>query len=126
MSRTPKNAADDSPRALWRMARPLVFSWVALLVLMLLSLGSAYLDLGPGNLIAGLVIATVKSGIVVWLFMRLPRADVMTRIVAIAGVAWLALLIGLSQTDFLIRKDVPAPLQQPQQVAPWGGLGEAP
>lgn len=113
---------NDSARELRRTARPLVLAWVALLVLMFLSLGSAYLNLGAGNLIAGLTIAIIKTGIVVWLFMHLPRANDATRIVAIAGVAWLALLMLLSLTDFLTRSDVPAPTQPPQQIAPWGGL----
>lgn len=112
-------------RVPWHAVRPLLAAWVALLMLMLLSLGSAYLNLGAGNLIAGLVIATLKTGIVVWLFMHLPRASAITRIVAVAGLAWLSLLMGLSQTDFAIRKDVPAPTQVAEQIAPWGGLGSA-
>ncbi|HET6598468.1 MAG TPA: cytochrome C oxidase subunit IV family protein [Burkholderiaceae bacterium] len=112
---------NDSARALWRTARPLVLAWVALLVLMLLSFGSAYLNLGAGNLITGLAIATIKTGIVVWLFMHLPRANAATRIAAVAGIAMLALLMGLSLTDFLMRSEVAAPIQAPQQIAPWGG-----
>lgn len=112
----------DSARELRRAARTLVLAWVALLVLMLMSFGSAYLNLGAGNLITGLVIATLKTAIVVWLFMHLPRANAATRIVAIAGLAWLALLMGLSQTDFLLRSDHPAPLQPARQIAPWFGI----
>jgi cytochrome c oxidase subunit 4 len=111
----------ESAQALRRAARTLILAWVALLALMLLSLGSAYLNLGPGNMIAGLTIATVKTAIVVWLFMHLPRANAATRIAAITGVAMLALLMGLSLTDFLMRSEVAAPTQAPQQIAPWGG-----
>ncbi len=115
------DTSDDGARALRHAARTLILAWAALLVLMLLSFGSAYLNLGAGNLITGLVIATLKTAIVVWLFMHLPRANAATRIAAIAGIAMLALLMLLSLTDFLTRSDVPAPTQPPQQIEPWGG-----
>src|SRR5204863_157149 len=69
----------------WRHeARGLAWAWLALLLLMLVSLGSAYLKLGAGNVVAGIAIAIVKAGIVVWWFMQLRRASAMTRIAAAA------------------------------------------
>lgn len=112
---------NDRKSPLARAARPLLAAWVALLALMLASLGSAYLNLGAGNVIAGLVIASIKTGIVVWLFMHLSRAASATRLAAAVGLGTLALLMLLSQTDFLTRRNNPAPVQAPQQIAPWGG-----
>ena len=63
-----------------REARRLALVWLALLALMLASLGSAYVPLGLGNVVAGLAIAGVKAGLVIACFMRLGRAPAITRL----------------------------------------------
>jgi cytochrome c oxidase subunit IV len=99
-----------------RHARRLLLAWVALLALMFTSLGSAYLSLGIGNAIAGLVIAILKSAIVVALFMGLARASAMVRIVAATAFCTWLLLIALSGVDYATRARAPAIYQAPQQV----------
>jgi cytochrome c oxidase subunit IV len=99
-----------------RRARHVLVAWLALIALMLTSLGSAYLRLGPWNPVAGLVIAAIKSSIVLWLFMGLVRAGALLRIVAAAGIAMLALLFGLSGVDYATRVRDPAAMQPPQQL----------
>ncbi len=101
-----------------RHARTLAIAWAALLALMLTSLGSSYLSLGAGNAAAGLVIAVLKSAIVVWLFMRLSSASAMVRIVAVTALGTLLLLFALSGVDYATRLDEPAPVQAPQQIEP--------
>ena len=101
-----------------RRARNLAFVWLALIALMLASLGSAYLRLGVGNLIAGLAIATIKSGLVAWCFMELRRASVMSRIAAAVGLAMLLLLMALGMLDYATRRSQQAAWQSPQQIAP--------
>lgn len=96
--------------------RRLVLAWAALIALMLASLGSAYIPLGIGNMIAGLAIAAIKSAIVVALFMRLVDASAMIRIVAVVAVAFWLLLAGLSGVDYATRPGEPAPFQVPSQV----------
>jgi len=93
-------------------------AWLALLALMLASLGSAYLKLGPWNMVAGLAIATLKAAIVAWLFMRLREAGALVRLVACTGVAVGGLLFGLSGVDYATRVVTPAPVQRPQQLPP--------
>jgi cytochrome c oxidase subunit 4 len=100
----------------------LASSWLGLVLLMLASLGSAYLDLGVGNVLAGLVIATVKTGLVAWVFMQLRRASAMSRIAAAAGLATLLLLIALSLVDYKTRAQAPAAWQPAQQIAPALGV----
>ena len=110
--------ADDSIRSpgLARRTRTIAAAWLALLALMLASLGSAYLKLGPWNMVAGLVIAAVKSAIVAWLFMRLREAGPLIRLVAIVGLGvWLILLV-LSGVDYETRHVAPAAVQQPRQL----------
>jgi cytochrome c oxidase subunit 4 len=98
--------------------RALVLTWLALLALMGISLGSSYLRLGIGNVIAGLVIATIKVSLVVWWFMALRRASAITRIAAALGLATLLLLMLLSASDYATRVVDPARWQMPQQIVP--------
>jgi cytochrome c oxidase subunit 4 len=109
---TPHGA--DFPRAL----RGMVGAWLALVALMLASLGSAYLALGDGNVAVGLAIACVKALIVAWSFMQLRRAPGVTRTAAGLGLALVLLLSGLSGLDYATRRTTTAPWQVPHQLAP--------
>jgi caa(3)-type oxidase subunit IV len=102
-------------------ARVLAIAWAALLALMLTSLGSAYLDLGIGNAVAGLAIAFVKSAIVVWLFMRLRSSPATVRIVAATALATLLILVALSGVDYATRTPEPAAFQSPRQAPSFAG-----
>ena len=104
------------------MKKKIFIAWIALLALMGTSLASAYIPLGPWNLVAGLAIATAKSLIVLTLFMGLIRAAPLLRIVAGIGFFMLALLFGLSGVDYGTRAAPPAVMQQPHQVHQ-GGSG---
>jgi len=88
-----------------RPARTLctVAVWIALIALLLTPLGSAFVPLGALNPAINLAIATAKALLVAWFFMHLRSAHAMLRITAAAGVFWLAILIGLSMTDFVVR-----------------------
>jgi len=98
-----------------RHARHLLLAWIALIALMLASLGSAYLSLGIGNAVAGLVIAIIKSAIVIALFMRLAGASAVVRIVAATALATWLLLPALSGVDYATRRAEPAAYQAPEQ-----------
>jgi len=99
-----------------RTARMLAIAWIALLALMLTSLGSAYLKLGPWNMVAGLVIAAIKAAIVAWLFMRLREAGRLIRAVAVVGLGVWVILIALSGIDYETRSMTPAAVQRPEQL----------
>jgi cytochrome c oxidase subunit IV len=101
-----------------RTARTLVVTWLALLLLMLASLGSAYLKLGPWNMVSGLVVATIKAALVAWLFMRLREAGALIRLVAVAGLGAWSILVALSGVDYETRSRTPAAVQQPRQLPP--------
>ena len=98
-----------------------LMAWLALVALMLTSLASAYVPLGPWNLVVGLVIALIKSLTVLSLFMGLLRAPALLRIAAAIGFAMLALLFSLSSVDYATRVMQPAAVQQPQQLHRPGG-----
>jgi cytochrome c oxidase subunit IV len=101
-----------------RHARDLLLAWLALITLMLASLGSAYLSLGIGNGLIGAGIAVLKSAIVVTLFMGLGKAGALLRIVAATALATWCLLLALGGLDEMERPRGPASYQRPQQVAP--------
>lgn len=77
--------------------------WLALVVLFAVSLGSAYLPLGDGNIAANLLIAAVMIVLLVTFLMDLRRAQTIMRIVAAAGLFWLILMFSLTFNDYLSR-----------------------
>jgi cytochrome c oxidase subunit 4 len=91
----------------------LVMVWIALLVLLALTAGSAWLRLGAWNSVANLVIAVLKLLLVVLVFMRLASSGPLLRMVAITAVCTLALLLLLSGTDFFTRRVYRSPWDQP-------------
>ena len=105
-------------RAFARTARMLGGVWIALLALMLASLGSAYLKLGPWNMVAGLAIAAIKAALVAWLFMRLREAGPLIRLVAVVGLGVWLILVVLSGVDYETRSPTAAAVQRPQQLLP--------
>ena len=94
-----------------RQARRLAVTWLALLALMLASLGLAFVPLGAGNLVAGLAIAALKAGLVATFFMGLLRERPLVRLVAAVAICCWLLLAGLSGVDFATRPTEPAAVQ---------------
>ena len=79
----------------------------ALLGLLLLSVGSALLPLGPFNILSNVGIAVIKTLLVMIFFMRLKSDSPLLRFVAGIGFAWLAVLIALALADVLTRSALP-------------------
>ena len=78
--------------------------FLTLLVLTGVTVGAAYLDLGPLNPIIALGIATTKALLVVLFFMHVKYAsEKMTKVVIASGIFFLLLLLGLSLADFGTR-----------------------
>ena len=115
----------QDPPSLARTVRMLGLAWLALLALMLASLGSAYLRLGPWNMVSGLAIASVKGAIVAWLFMRLREAGTLIRLVAVAGLGVWFILVALGGVDYGTRTRTPAAVQRPQQLLPQQAASQA-
>ncbi len=77
--------------------------WLALLVLLLTSFGTAYIPLGPWNMPIGIGIAFVKAGLVAALFMELKQARALIRLACAAGFFIVFILYGLTTIDVLMR-----------------------
>ena len=112
------NSRRTVPSPFARNARGLAVAWLALLVFMLLSLGSAYLHLGAGNAAAGLAIAALKATIVAWWFMHLRAESATLRTTALVALFMLAVLATLAGVDYSTRRREPAATQPPQQIEP--------
>ncbi len=85
-----------------------ILVFCTLIVLTLTTVGVATIDLGPMNIVAALVIAAVKASLVVFFFMHLRYSKPLIGLVALTAVLWLAILIGLTLTDFMSRPWIPA------------------
>ncbi len=88
------------PAHIWR--RPIAV-WVALVLLGLVSLISAYLPLNAFNMPLNLTIAVIMV-ILLWLFlMDLIGSDALLRLIAVAGVVWLSFMFALTFSDYFTR-----------------------
>lgn len=88
-----------------------VLVWVGLMILLALAFGTAYIPMGPFNTVANLVIALAKMLLVMIFFMHLSHAHPILRLFATLGFFMLAIMIGLTLSDFLTRSPVALPWQ---------------
>ncbi|HEY1288465.1 MAG TPA: cytochrome C oxidase subunit IV family protein [Burkholderiales bacterium] len=86
-----------------------VLTWLGLMALLALTFGSAYLPMGPWNSATNMAISCLKALLIAVFFMHLRQAGALLRLAACIGLLWLALLFGLSWTDFGTRTLSPAP-----------------
>jgi cytochrome c oxidase subunit IV len=77
--------------------------WGVLLLLLLLSFGSAYIPLGTLNVIINLGIAAVQALLVMFFFMHLRSSNALLRVAAFAAFCWLLVLVSLTLSDILSR-----------------------
>ncbi len=83
--------------------------WIAQMILIFASLGSAYVPMGPFNLVSNLAMAFAQMLLGALFFMHLKGASPLIRLFSAVGLVWLLLMFGLSLADFLTRNVVPAP-----------------
>lgn len=83
-----------------------LFVWLALLALLALTWGLAEINLGPFNNVAALCISIAKMALVVLVFMHGRWEKSLTWIFMAAGVIWFLIMVDLTLSDYLTRKDV--------------------
>lgn len=76
---------------------------VALLILTGLTIGASYIDLGSGNVVVALAIATVKATLVALFFMHLLWDKPVNRIIAVAGFLFLGIFLMFDLIDLNAR-----------------------
>jgi cytochrome c oxidase subunit IV len=94
--------------------RRILACWAALLCLLALTTGLAFVPLGTGNLFVALAIAVCKAGLVLLFFMELKFSSALVRVFAGAGFFWLLIMIALTTADYTHRTDQRVPLDQPK------------
>jgi cytochrome c oxidase subunit 4 len=87
----------------WRLWLKPSLVWLALLLLLGLSVGSAYIPLGIMNGLINYGIAATKAALVLVFFMHLDRSRALLRLAALSGIFWVTFLFSLSFGDYLTR-----------------------
>ena len=88
---------------------PYLIGWVVLLVLLGLSVWSAYLPIGAFHPVVNFGIAFTQTAIVFIIFMRLRGRPSLKWVFAGAGFFWLMFLFALSSVDYATRNGFPSP-----------------
>lgn len=77
--------------------------WLALLLLLGATVGSAYIPLGAFNGVLNYTIAAGKAALVLIFFMHLNRSPARIRLAAVIGFVWLIFLFTLTFGDYVTR-----------------------
>jgi cytochrome c oxidase subunit 4 len=77
--------------------------FAALMGLTAVTVAVAYVDLGPLNTVAALVIACIKATMVVLYFMHVRYGTRLIKLTVIAGLYWMGILLTLTLSDYLTR-----------------------
>ena len=74
-----------------------------LMLLLVATVGAAYINLGPLNLIVAMSIAVTKAVLIILYFMHVRYGNKLTWVFSSAAFVWLAILIVLSLNDYATR-----------------------
>lgn len=77
--------------------------YAILMGLLVLTVGAAFIDMGPLNFPVSMAIAVVKAVMIVLIFMHVRYNEPLVRVFAGAGFLWLAILIALLLGDYFSR-----------------------
>lgn len=76
------------------------------MLLLALTWGIGYIDLGSFNLIVALAIAITKAMLVVLFFMHIKGSSRLLHLAAAAGVLWLLIMLTLTLSDYFTRSGI--------------------
>jgi cytochrome c oxidase subunit IV len=74
--------------------------FAALMVLTLVTVWVAEHNFGPFNTLVAMGIAITKATLVILFFMHVKYSSKLTRLVVLAGFLWLAILLGITLSDY--------------------------
>ncbi len=83
--------------------RTYVAIFIVLLVLLIATVGAAFMPLGPLHFPVAMMIAVAKAVLIVLFFMHVLHGHRLTMIVAVAGFFWLAIMLALTLSDYWTR-----------------------
>jgi cytochrome c oxidase subunit 4 len=78
-----------------------------LMILLAVTVGVAFIDVGPFNIVIAMTIAVIKAMLVILYFMHVKFSSRLTWIFAGVGFFWLIILVGLTMTDYVSRSWIP-------------------
>lgn len=94
-----------------RARRRALVIWIALMLLLALTVSASFVPLGGGNALVSGVIALAKASLVLAFFMDFRGSINLIRAVAMIAAVTMALLFILSGLDYLTRIRYPSPWQ---------------
>jgi cytochrome c oxidase subunit 4 len=77
--------------------------WLALLALLGVTVGAAFVPLGAGNGLISSSVAAIKVALIMIFFMKLKSSSSLLRLTSLAGLFWLIFLFSLTASDYLTR-----------------------
>ena len=83
--------------------RTYITIFLALMVLTAVTVAVAFVDLGMMNNLVAMTIAVIKATLVILFFMHVRYSTPLTWVIIAAGFFWLAVLIGLTLSDYVSR-----------------------
>ena len=83
--------------------RSMVLVWLALVILLSISVAGSFAFTGPLNLAVSFGTATLKGALILWFYMHLKEESGLARIMAVAAIAWLVILFVMTGADYLTR-----------------------
>jgi cytochrome c oxidase subunit 4 len=86
-----------------KAVRRVLLVWAALVLLVALTVGSAYIPLGTMNMAINVLIAGIKAVLIAAFFMHLASPHVVPRMVCTVALVMLAILFALSSVDYSTR-----------------------
>jgi len=95
--------SDEPGFSMWRLLKVPFLALVALTVLLGSTIFLSYVPMGSMNLVVSLLIAGIKAGIIVTIFMELPKSSAVQQLAAGVGVFCLMFLFLLGFADYLTR-----------------------
>lgn len=78
--------------------------FAALITLTIATVAVSFVELGPWHTTVGVLIGVVKASLVALVFMGLLHSSKASWMAVLAGLWWLALLMGLTIADYLTRQ----------------------
>ena len=84
-------------------ARTYLFTGIALLAFLALTIAAAYIDLGPLNTAVAMAISLAKGVLIVLFFMHIRYSKPILWVFVGAGFFWLGIMLVLAMSDYMSR-----------------------
>ncbi len=83
--------------------RPILSTWISLLVLTALTTGVALANLGRMNMVVSVAIAAVQAALIAFFLMHSLHGPGLIRVVLAGGVIWFLIMETLTWADYVTR-----------------------